>query len=409
MDSLKLDTEVYSVTRLNREARYLLEESFPLIWVEGEISNFTHHGSGHRYFSLKDKSSQIDAVMFKREGRKLSFTPDNGTKVLAYAKVTIYERRGNYQLVIKEMQPAGTGRLHLKFEQLKQRLQEEGLFLAEYKKEIPKFPARIGLITSPEGAAIRDILTVISRRFPAVELLLFPTRVQGDGAAIEIDDAIRLANRYHGTLEAIDVLLVSRGGGSLEDLWPFNEEVTARAIFNSQIPVISGVGHEVDFTIADFASDFRAPTPSAAAEACVPDKKELIDRIRKIQNNLILLEKSVIQTRRNKLDLLLTSYAFRMVIGKLNNYHQAVDQIFDRLIDKAMDKLKVQDDRFIQLAKRLETADPKAILSRGYSIVETESGQVVTSHHQVKENDKIKIRLKEGRLLSQVLEVTGDE
>lgn len=409
MDSLKLDTEVYSVTRLNREARYLLEESFPLIWVEGEISNFTHHGSGHRYFSLKDKSSQIDAVMFKREGRKLSFTPDNGTKVLAYAKVTIYERRGNYQLVIKEMLEAGTGRLHLKFEQLKQRLQEEGLFLAEYKKEIPKFPTRIGLITSPEGAAIRDILTVISRRFPAVELLLFPTPVQGDGAAIEIDGAIRAANRYHGTLEPIDVLIVSRGGGSLEDLWPFNQEVTARAIFNSQIPVITGVGHEVDFTIADFTSDFRAPTPSAAAEACVPDKKELIDRIRKIQNNLILHEKNVIQTRQNKLDLLLTSYAFRTVIGKLNNYQQAVDQVLDRLIGKAMDKLKVQDDRFIQLAKRLETADPKAILSRGYSIVETESGQVVASHHQVKENDKIKIRLKEGRLLSRVLEVTGDE
>ncbi len=409
MDLFKTDAKVYTVSDLNREARYLLEDAFSSIWVEGEISNFKHHSSGHRYFSLKDETSEIDAVMFKREGEKLNFEPQDGTKVLAWAKVTIYERRGNYQLVVKQMQPAGVGRLQLEFERLKQRLKEEGLFAKEHKREIPKFPTRIGLVTSPSGAAIRDIVTVISRRFPPVRLLLFPTRVQGEGASLEIESAIELANRYHLTKEPIDVLIVSRGGGSLEDLWPFNEEITARAIYDSKIPVLVGVGHEIDFTIADFTGDARAPTPSAAAETLVPDREELANKIQKIKHELINHERAMIRSKQNRLNLSLKSYGFRTVVGKIDNYCQLLDQTFDKLISRMKDGFKECEDRFNQLTKRLQMGDPQAILNRGYSIVENDAGQLVTSHRQVKEKDKIKVILKEGRLVSQVLEAAEDE
>lgn len=409
MDLFRREAEVYTVSDLNKEARYLMEDNFSLVWVEGEISNFKHHSSGHRYFSLKDQSAEIDAVMFEREGKNLNFQPQDGTKVLAWAKVTIYERRGNYQLVVKEMQPAGAGRLQLEFERLKRRLKEEGLFAEEHKREIPKFPACIGLITSPEGAAIKDIVSVISRRFPPLHLLLFPTRVQGEGASLEIANAINKANRYHLTEEPIDVLVVSRGGGSLEDLWPFNQEITARAIYDSKIPVLTGVGHEIDFTIADFTSDKRAPTPSTAAETCVPDRNELVKKIQTIKTDLIKLEENLIDDKLNRLNLLLKSYGFRTVVGRLDNCYQMVDQSFDKLTSLVKAGLKLKEDQFNQLAKRLELGDPQAILNRGYSIVENESGKLVTSYRQVVKREKIKIRLKKGHLVSRILEVIQNE
>lgn len=254
-------SQTLSVTDATRMIKTLLETTLPMMWIEGEISNFTHHSSGHMYFSLKDPTSQISCVMWKGRNRSMHFRPQDGMKVLVNGRVTVYERRGNYQLDVWQMLPGGVGALQQAFEQLKIRLSEEGLFDEKYKRPLPKYPRRIGIVTSPTGAAIRDLHSVLSRRWPSAELILRPALVQGTGAAEDIARAIEEFNEYG----EVDVLIVGRGGGSLEDLWAFNEEVVARAIFHSKLPIISAVGHEIDFTIADFVADLRAATPSAAA------------------------------------------------------------------------------------------------------------------------------------------------
>lgn len=265
------EKHVYTVSELTRDLRVIIEDSFPGVWVEGEISNFILHTSGHIYFSLKDATSVLRCAMFKRANEKLKFSLKNGMKVIVLGSVSLYEARGDYQLIIEELEPRGVGALQLQFQQLKEKLQKEGLFDERYKAPIPFLPTRIGVVTSPTGAAIRDILSIARRRFANVEIIINPVKVQGVGAKEEIAAAIRQFNE----LGNIDVMIVGRGGGSLEDLWPFNEEVVARAIFDSEIPVISAVGHEIDFTIADFAADFRASTPSAAAELVIPKKRGL--------------------------------------------------------------------------------------------------------------------------------------
>ncbi|HEY0719956.1 MAG TPA: exodeoxyribonuclease VII large subunit, partial [Gammaproteobacteria bacterium] len=274
--------EVYSVSRLNREARALLEGHFPLMWIEGEISNLTRPASGHIYFSLKDPFAQVRCAMFRMRGMHLVFRPADGMQVLVRARLSLYEPRGDYQLIVEQMEEAGDGALRRAFEQLKQRLHAEGLFESARKRPLPPLPRRIGVVTSPSGAAIHDILTVLRRRFPAIPVILYPVPVQGAGAAAQIATMLRKA----GERGECDVLIVGRGGGSLEDLWPFNEEVVARAIAASPIPVVSAVGHEVDVTIADFAADQRAATPSAAAEMVVPDRQEWQLRIERLQERL---------------------------------------------------------------------------------------------------------------------------
>ena len=289
--------EVFSVARLNREARAILEGHFPLIWVEGELSNLARPSSGHLYFSLKDEQAQVRCAMFKPRNQLLGFKPDNGMQVLARARVSLYEGRGEFQLIIEHMEEAGDGALRRAFEQLKSKLAAEGLFDAAHKKPLPVLPRRIGVVTSPTGAAIRDILSVLKRRFPAIPVLVYPVPVQGQGAAEKIAGAIRLAAQ-HGEC---DVLIISRGGGSLEDLWAFNEEVVARAIYDCALPVVSGVGHEIDFTIADFVADHRAATPSAAAEMVSPDQADWLQQLRGFELRLTQLLRAMLGRNRQQL------------------------------------------------------------------------------------------------------------
>ncbi|MTI63373.1 exodeoxyribonuclease VII large subunit [Methylophaga sp.] len=274
--------EVYPVSRIVREARMLLEGSFPLIWVEGEISNLAMPGSGHIYFTLKDEAAQVRCAMFRNRNRQLRFTPENGMQVLLRVRVTLYEGRGEFQLMVEHMEEAGSGALQRAYEALKQRLGQEGLFDQAHKKPIPAMPATIGIISSPDGAAVHDILSVLKRRFPAVDVILYPVAVQGEASARQLVEAVRLAD----SRQECDVLIISRGGGSLEDLWSFNDEQLARAIYDCKLPVISAVGHEVDFTIADFVADVRAPTPSAAAEMAVPDARQLLATVQNLMQRL---------------------------------------------------------------------------------------------------------------------------
>jgi exodeoxyribonuclease VII large subunit len=392
--------DIYTVSRLNREVKELLEINYPLIWVEGEVSNLKR--IGHTYLTLKDESSEIDCVMFA--GRRISFELENGMKVLVLARLTIYEAKGRYQLVIEEMRPLGVGKLQLEFERLKKRLKEEGLF--ERKRPIPSFPERIGVVTSEDGAALRDICSVISRRYP-LEIVLFPVRVQGDEAPHEIASAIEAANRYSELCEEIDTLIVGRGGGSLEDLWAFNEEIVAKAIFSSKIPVISAVGHEIDFTIADFVADLRAPTPSVAAEMAVPNKDKLKEKIKEIQERLTNLQKSKLESFFIKLEVLTKSYALRRPIRKVEEYKQSLDGLSDGLFKMFKLKIKAQKDRLDGAVHRLEAANPAAVLKRGYS-VSTVRGEVIKSSNQVKEGDKIRVKLHKGELGCIVEEVLDD-
>ena len=272
MESIqKLEKKVYTVSEITSAVKYLIEESFPFIWVKGEISNLKRHSSGHYYFTLKDNLAQISCVMWKWRNILMNFILEDGMEVIVGGSLTVYEKQGKYQLDAETIHPIGIGELQLAFEKLKSKLHSEGLFDEKYKKPLPKFPWRIGVVTSPTGAAIQDILSVIGRRFPQVQIIINPVRVQGDGAASEISDAIKEFNEY----DEIDLIIVCRGGGSLEDLWAFNEEIVARTIFDSKIPVLSAVGHEIDYSISDFAADKRAPTPSAAGEIAVFNKVEV--------------------------------------------------------------------------------------------------------------------------------------
>ena len=399
------ELEIYTVSRLNSEVRQILESSFPFIWLEGEISNFRHHSSGHMYFTLKDESAELDAVMFQDLNAYLQFEPTDGMKVLAYGQVTLYERRGRYQLEIEEMRPAGMGRLQLEFERLKAKLHAEGLFDERYKVQIPAFPQRIGIVTSPEGAAIRDIISVISRKFPAVELFLFPARVQGEGAAEEIAAAIQSANRYSKCIERIDTLIVGRGGGSLEDLWAFNDECVARAIFASEVPVISAVGHEIDFTIADFVADCRAPTPAIAAELAVPAREELLQDADSLMRRSVQLLNAKFSVYQQKLEVLLRSYALRRPLQRLKEHKQTSDRLIEQMITAIGRQLKTKSDLFAGLLARLDASNPLAILKRGYSITQDERGRIVKSTTQVKERERVQVRLFNGRLICEVEEI----
>jgi exodeoxyribonuclease VII large subunit len=396
---------IYTVSELNREVRELLESALPCLWVEGEVSNFKHHSSGHMYFTLKDEGAEIDAAIFGAESRGLSFTPENGQKILAFGRVTLFERRGRYQLVIRELRPAGIGRLQLEFERLKAQLQAEGLFDERHKRSLPSFPQMVGIVTSPEGAAIRDICSIMAKRYPLVELFLFPARVQGEGAAEEIAQAIAAANEYRQDGRGLNVLIVGRGGGSLEDLWAFNEEAVARAIYNSKIPVVSAVGHEIDFTIADFVADLRAPTPSAAAQLVVPDRAELLGHVQEHLSKLIDNERDLLAWQGLRLQNALRSYAFRLTAKRLDEELQALDELSERLGKAIRLQFQRSEERLHGLLGRLEAANPSSILSRGYALItKAETGELVKAAAQVVRGERVKARLHHGELLCRVEE-----
>ncbi len=441
--------DVYSVSRLNREVKWLLTDSFPRLWIEGELSNLSRPASGHWYFTLKDDQAQVRCAMFRRHNMTLDFNPENGMQVLVRAQVGLYEPRGEFQLIADTMEEAGDGALRRAFEALKRRLEAEGLFSPEVKRPIPPWPDRIGIITSPTGAAIRDILSVLKRRFPSLEVLVYPCQVQGDAARTEIVQAIEQAN-HHGQC---DVLILARGGGSLEDLWPFNEETVARAIRGSRIPVITGIGHETDFTIADFAADLRAPTPSAAAEAASPDGmalsqrlvslegrlqnwmghhlkqaqrqflwmnqrllrlhptrqlEEKVQRLDELESRLQRAQQGLLINCRHHLDTRRARLHHHHPSAKLHQTSAAVQQLQSRLEQLIDHRLETRKMRLAELGRALDAVSPLATLDRGYAIVCNQEGKVLTRSNQTRPGDEIRIQLAQGRLHCHVKEVHDD-
>lgn len=385
--------QVYSVSEITRGIKALLEDQYSDVWIEGEISNFKPASSGHFYFSLKDEQAQIRAVMFRGSNLKLKFRPENGLHVLAFGRVSVYEPRGEYQIILDHLEPKGAGALQLAFEQLKKKLEADGLFEAARKRPIPFLPSRIGIVTSPTGAVIRDMIHVLTRRFPNVQILIDPVAVQGDGAGAEIAAAVR---RMGGRGD-LDVLIVARGGGSMEDLWAFNEEAVARAIAECPIPVISAVGHETDFTIADFTADMRAPTPSAAAELAVPVKEDLLQELEAKGRRL---RQSIDQTIENlRLHLKRWEAFFRDPGRRLAELLLRLDHLRERLTGLVEHRIEMARERLKGVQKHLESLNPLAILERGYAVVTSEGGsRPLRRAGEVRDGDRLKIRLYEGDL-----------
>ena len=400
-----MSNNVLSVTELTKSIKLLLEDNFPRLWVEGEISNYIQHTSGHKYFTLKDENAQIRCVMWKGMGRYLSFEPENGMKVKACGQVTVYEKSGQYQLVVSTMQPAGVGELEIAFQQLKMKLEKEGLFDEHHKKPIPQYPEKIGVITSPTGAAIRDIIDIISRRAPWVEIVIRPTLVQGEGASADIVEAINEFNSF----KEVDLLIVGRGGGSIEDLWPFNEESTARAIFSSELPVISAVGHQVDFTIADFVADLRAPTPSAAAEMAVPDGSELKGHFVERYRRLCQIQFDNIQSGKDRLKGLTARYGLRKPMEIITTRTQRLDELTQSFHKTASYMIEKFKSRLSVLTSRLESASPVNIMNRGYAYVSSPvTGVNIKSYVEVAIGDEVDARLYKGGFTAGVTKIRGD-
>ena len=392
---------VYSVSELTTELKILIEDTFTGVWVEGEISNFKLHTSGHMYFTLKDDRGQIRAVMFRGSNRALQFRPEDGLAVIVFGNVTIYEPRGDYQIYVEYMEPKGLGALQLAFEQLKGRLEAQGLFDPTHKRPIPLLPGKIGIVTSPTGAAIRDILQIINRRFANVEILIFPVRVQGDGAAAEIVEGVEVLNKRRD----LDVIIIARGGGSIEDLWAFNEETVARAIHASQTPVISAVGHETDFTIADFVADVRAPTPSAAAELVISRKDELTQRVDDLTSRLV----SHVRYRVGRDAERLRSVERHLYL--LNPLEQVKRQR-ERLKEGALALQWTMNHRLVlwqgelrTVVAKLDSLSPLAILARGYSVCRRLPDRgIVTRAATVEKDKQVEVLLAQGRLVCRVEE-----
>ena len=391
------EQKVLSVSEITRQIKFSLEQRFPRVWIQGEISNFKRHTSGHLYFTLKDEGAQLSAAMWRSRAEGLLFTPQDGVKVIARGAITVYPPRGSYQIDVEHLTPVGIGELQLAFERLKEKLASEGLFDPERKKPIPEYPERVGIITSETGAALQDIRSVLSRRFPSLEVLLLPVRVQGAGAAEEIAQAIRDMNAYG----KVDVLIVGRGGGSLEDLWAFNEEVVARAIFASRIPVISAVGHEIDFSIADFVADLRAPTPSAAAELVIRDRLELLEVIRNYCYTMYGTLREEIASRRERVQSLVASYSFNRPKDLVRESAQRVDELERNLTTRFSHHLQLIHQRHRTLQHRLEALSPRAVLRRGYALVR-KRGVLVVSARRLTPGDEASIQFHDGEVLTKV-------
>lgn len=436
---------ILTVTQLTAGIKSLLERNFEHLWVEGEISNLRLPSSGHLYFTLKDESAQVRAVMFRMQNRLLKFAPADGLQVICYGRLSVYEPRGEYQIVVDYVEPKGVGALQLAFEQLKEKLAAEGLFDPAHKKPLPHLPQKIGIITSPTGAAIRDMLQIIARRFANVQILLYPVRVQGQGAAQEIVRAISELNEWPG----VEVIIVGRGGGSLEDLWAFNEEIVARAIFHSRLPVISAVGHEVDFTIADFVADLRAPTPSAAAELVVRNKVELLQALESLGRGLIRAGREALEPRRERLLSLMSHLMdprkgladrrlrlddlFSLLAGSLKQgllwrkerlhlkadsfillhpgrraaeYRDRLSQFFRRLDLTQRSALRLFRERIAGCLGKLQTLSPLTVLERGYSITRIlPSNEIIRRASALKTEDRVSVKVHQGEFVAKVEEI----
>ena len=395
-----LKPRIISVSQLNYYVKSLLDNDAHLnsVFVTGEISNLTdHYRSGHIYFSLKDNNCVIKAVMFAGNARNLKFKPQEGMKIIARGRVSLYEPSGNYQFYVEDMQPDGIGELTIAFEQLKKKLSEKGIFDQSHKKPIPKFPQTIGVITSPTGAAIQDIKNILSRRFPSADIVLCPVLVQGESASAQLVNAVNIFNEY----DCADVIIIGRGGGSIEDLWAFNSEELAYALYASNIPVISAVGHETDFTICDFVSDLRAPTPSAAAELAVPDKEELIAYYNSQKQYLT----SILDNKISKANRVLSEY--KLVLNEnspekqITKYNENLSLFRNRLESLMNEKLNTAFERIHKNGGKLEALNPVSVLQRGYSVAEKD-GKIVSSVNDVKTDDILNITLKDGKIITKV-------
>lgn len=442
--------EVMSVAELNRYVKRMMEGDLRLadVWVRGEISNFTHHHSGHMYFTLKDKDSRLKIVMFASYNRFLTFIPKNGTKAIVRGSISVFERDGAYQLYARELQPDGIGALFLAFEQLKEKLQQEGLFASERKRVLPRFPKTIGVVTSPTGAAIRDIITTIKRRYPQAEIMLAPAIVQGVEAPASIIRAIRHINQYQ-----VDVMIVGRGGGSIEELWAFNDEAVARAIVASQVPVISAVGHETDYTIADFVADIRAATPTAAAELAVPHYLEWLERIKQLDHRLARALQTQLQEKRTHLQRLQQSYGLKNPLRRIEERRQRIDEVTLRL--SAMVKMKVVRKReqvshvkkrlkqirlerqvaerrgqvnrmesqltqymkqktersrqaWLSLVQHLDALSPLRVMQRGFSLSYKDDA-LIKSVDGIEVGDQLMIRYQDGKIMTTVTNIERKE
>lgn len=371
----------------------LIEGEIGEVLVEGEISNWRPASSGHCYFALKDEQAMIQAVMFKSDFVRLKFKPKDGMKVEIEGRLSVYEARGQYQIVVSKMREAGLGELFRKFHELKEKLAKEGLFDPAKKKPLPFLPQKIGVVTSPTGAAIRDILNIITRRFSNLEVIIYPVKVQGEWAAGEIAYAIRRFNE----LKLVEVIIMGRGGGSIEDLWAFNEEIVARAIYDSEIPIISAVGHEIDFTIADFVADLRAPTPSAAAELVVKNSEDLLNILKNYSKRLSWLLKNKIDLVKSRLEKIISSWAFRKPQDRLLQFQQNLDDLTMRLDHSIAAVFERANQKYIHLSSHLNALNPESILLRGFSIVyHKEEKSIIKSPEQVKDKDPISVQTAKG-------------
>ena len=382
-----MEAHLATVSQINGYIKKIFDSNAVLnnIWIKGEISNFKKHYSGHMYITLKDEGGVLKAVMFRSSAAKLEFMPADGMKVVARGRLTVYEAGGSYQLYIEEMRRDGMGDLYLAYEKLKKKLNEEGLFEQGYKKAIPKFPERVGVITATTGAAVRDIINVITRRYPAAEIVIYPSLVQGAGAAPDIIKAIQ----YFDETKCVDVIIAGRGGGSIEDLWAFNEEEGARAIFKCSVPIISAVGHETDFTIADFVADLRAPTPSAAAEIAVPSATELISRISVIKSRIINAQQKQNENRRLKIKAL----SLKSPVDKIRQSSMKADGLIRMAEQNINVRILGGKKRLGEAAARLNAMSPLAVMARGYSVASKEDGSIVRSGADLKPGEKFDLRL----------------
>ena len=397
---MKYEEMAISVTELNSYIKNKIadDEYLNNVLIKGEISNFKNHYTGHMYFTLKDENSLIKCVMFKTYAQKLGFMPKDGMKVFVLGGVSVFERDGIYQIYVKAMQEDGVGILYKKYEELKQRLEEEGYFAEEHKQKIPQMPKVIGVLTSQTGSVIRDIINVSTRRNPNVNIRLFPVPVQGEGAAEKIAYGIKFMNKN----KLADVLILARGGGSLEDLWPFNEEIVAHAIYNSEIPIISAVGHETDFSISDFVADLRAPTPSAAAELTVPDIYEVKQKINTYQNRLRLTLIKKVEIMKLRYEKCMSSRVFKEPLRNINDNYLKIDAYIKRLENTIKTKQKEEKTKYIELVSKLDTLSPLKTLTRGYSLVE-QNNKIIKKSKDLNTGDKIDIRFTDGTKQAEIL------
>ena len=387
---------IYTVSQINTYVKRILDRDRNLssVYIRGEVSNYRKYPSGHHYFSLKDATGALSCVLFKSSARHLRFRPEDGMKVIAYGRVTVFQRDGQYQLYVDALTPDGVGELYVAFEQLKARLHQEGLFAPEHKKPIPRCPDTIAIITSAAGAAVHDMLRILRARWPMAQVRLLPVRVQGAGAARELAGAVRYANRWR----LADVILIGRGGGSMEDLWAFNEEVLARAVYESQLPVISAVGHEPDVTIIDFVADLRAATPSNAAELAVPDRNEVTQHVTQLELRCRQAIQSRLQRERQRLDRLTASPALTEPLRQIEERRMLLDDRQYRLAQALRHRLSGEQTRFAGLLAKLDALSPLKVLRRGYAFARDETGAVVTSAASVELGERLSLRLADGTL-----------